>query len=196
MENEDHPYVLSDLVKKEDLDFSKINRQLLDHQIIEEMQYISHARSVEKAMPAGIATLHRLFQRYWREISVETRKAVSDGDNNSDLAKAFLMGKIAMAEHYAAETIGHLPKERAYELLDDKDNFIFFELLKDRNQLSIKSLAEQTNRKENEVKKVFNELTELGLADFRSSGKEWCYFLTFFAEDYHQNRTMVKNDKN
>lgn len=183
----DHPYVLSDLVKKEDLDWNKINLDVLNMQIIDEMTHISHARSSERAMPTGSNILQDLFYKHWKHISDDVRKAILDVDNkDSDIAKAFLMGKIAMAQHYSAEIITKLPVERAYEMMDDIANAQYFDLLVDGSEISIKQIAEQCDQDEETVRVVFRELVELGLADFRSNGKEWCYFMTRFAQNYHK----------
>lgn len=186
MEN-DHPYVLSDLVKKDNLDWSKINLDVLNIQIIDEMTHISHARSVEKAMPEGSNTLQALFYKHWKHISDDTRQAILDEDSkDSEIAKAFLMGKIALAQQYAAEIITRLPVERAYEVLEDSANAQYFDLLVDGSEISIKHIAEQCGKEEESVRVVFRELVELGLADFRRNGQDWCYFMTPFAKNYHK----------
>lgn len=186
MEN-DHPYILSDLVKKEDLDWNKINLDVLNMQIIDEITHISHARSVEKAMPTGSNTLQALFYKHWKHISDDVRKAILDEDNrDSDIAKAFLMGKIALAQQYSAEIINQLPVERAYEMMDDSSNAQYFDLLVDGSEISIKDIAEKCGHEEEAVRVVFRELVELGLADFRRNGQDWCYFMTPFAQSYHK----------
>lgn len=189
MENEDeHPYVLSQLVKKEDLDWSKIHFGVLDEQMCDEMVYISHARSLEKAMPDGIDTLVMLFRKYWKELSIECRNAILDEDRQSDLMKAYLMGKISMAQHYASNIIMHLPEERAYEILDNAQNKKYFELLIENDEISIKDIAEKTDEEEENVRILFREMTQLGLCDFRSNGIEWVYFLSPFAKEYYKNK--------
>lgn len=186
MQNEDHPYVLSQLVKKSDIDWSKIHLGMLGQQMMDEMKHISHARSIEKAIPEGIDTLQVLFQKHWKHISMDTREAILDEDKrDSELAKAFLMGKIALAQEYAAEIITRLPVERAYEVLDDKSNVKYFELLAAGDDISIKDIAEQCQQDEESVRIVFREMVQLGLADFRSDGKEWKYFMTQFAKSYY-----------
>lgn len=186
MQNEDHPYVLSQLVKKSYIDWSKIHLSMLGQQMMDEMKNISHARSVEKAMPEGIDTLQLLFQKHWMHISMDTRDAILDEDKrDSELAKAFLMGKIALAQEYAAEIITRLPVERAYEVLDNKSNLQYLELLAGGSEISIKDIAEQCQQDEESVRIVFREMVQLGLADFRSDGKEWKYFMTQFAKSYY-----------
>lgn len=95
------------------------------------------------------------------------------------------MGKIALAQEYAAEIITRLPVERAYEVLDDKSNVKYFELLAAGDDISIKDIAEQCQQDEESVRIVFREMVQLGLADFRSDGKEWKYFMTQFAKSYY-----------
>lgn len=186
-EDEDHPYVLSELVNKEDLDWSKIHLGVLDEQICHEMQYVSNARSIEAAMPAGIDTLAQLFYKYWKEIPMECKNAILDENKDSDIHKAYLMGKIAMAQQFSSNIIARLPQERAYDILDDEANQKYFELLIESDQISIKNTSEKTGEDEEKVRSLFSEMTQLGLCDFRSDGIERVYFLTPFAKGYYKS---------
>lgn len=186
MNEDDYPYLLSDLVKKQNFDFDKLNTNVFEFQIIEEMKHISHSKSVEDATPEGFSTLEELYDKYWRQLPDETKDLVRNG--NPELKKVYLLGQIYLAQRYAAGIIYRLPRQRAYELLDDENNIQIFELLKDRNQYSIKALSEKLNRNPSELKNTFQELISFGLCDFRSNGTEQCFFMTNFAENYHKNR--------